>query len=56
MWLRLQHKQLDLRLRIVNVPGVHEEMQRNSVEMEKNKDKASNCDVYITCVDVRCFV
>ena len=29
----------------------------NSVETEKNRDtESSNCDVYLTCVDVRCFL
>jgi len=55
MRLRLEQtqKQVDLRLRIVTVAGVQEEVQRNSVETEKNKDKSSSCDVYVTCDGVR---
>jgi len=26
------------------------------VETEKNRDKSSNCDSYVTCVDVHCFL
>ena len=37
---------------IVTVPGVQEEVRRNGVETEKNRDKSSNCDVCVTCVDV----
>ena len=47
---------MDLLLRIIPVPGVQEDAQRNGVETEKNKDKSSHCDVYITCDDVRCFL
>ena len=46
----------DLRVRIVTVPGVQEEVQKNGVETEKNRDKSSNCDVYVTFDDVRCFL
>jgi len=56
MRLRLQQKQVDFRLRIVTVPGVQEEARTNGVETEKNKDKSSNCDIYVTCVDVCCFL
>ena len=56
MRVRLQLKQVDLRLRIVTVPGVQEEVRRNGVEMEKNRDKSSNCDVDVTCDAVRCFL
>ena len=49
-------KQVDLRLRIVTVPGVQEEVRKNGVETEKNRDKSSNCDVCVTCDDVRCFL
>ena len=49
-------KQVDLRLRIVSVPAVHEEVRNNGVETEKNRDKSSNCDIYVTCDDVRCFL
>ena len=45
----------DLRLRIVTVPEVQEEVQRIDVETEKNRDKSRNCDVYVTWDDVRCF-
>ena len=55
MRLRLQLKQVDLQLRIVTVPGVQEEVRKNGVEMEKNRDKSSNYDVYVTCDDARCF-
>ena len=54
--LRLQLIQVDLRLRILTVPGVQEEVRRDGVETEKNRDKSSNCDVYVTCDDVRCFL
>jgi len=33
------------------VPEVLEEVQRNGVETGKNRDKSSNCDVYITCFE-----
>jgi len=55
MRLRLKQKQVDLRLRIVTVPGVQEEARTNGVQTEKHKDKHSNCYVYGTYVDVRCF-
>ena len=55
MWLRLQQKQVDLRLRIVTMPGVQQEMRRNGMETEKNRDKSSDCDFDVTCVHVRCF-
>jgi len=38
MWLRLQQKQMDFRLRVVSVPGVYEESPRNGVQTEKNRD------------------
>jgi len=47
---------VDLWLRIVTVPEVYGEARRNGVEMEKNRDKSDDCDNYVTCVDVRCFV
>ena len=53
---RLQLKQVDLRLRIVNVLGVQEELRRNGVETEKNRDKSSNCHVCVMCDDVRCLL
>jgi len=53
--LRLQQKQMDLRLRIATVPGVQEAARRNGEETEKNRDKPFNCEVYVTCDDVRCF-
>ena len=56
MRLRLQLKQVDLRLRIVTVPGVQEDVRRNGVETEKNRDNSSNYDVYVMCDDVRCFL
>jgi len=56
MRLRLQQKQVDLRLRIVTVPGVQKEARRNGVETEKNTDNSSSCDVYDTCDDVRYFL
>ena len=49
-------KQVDLRLRIVTVPGVQEEVRKNGVETKKNRDKSSNCDVCVTCDDVRCLL
>ena len=54
--LRLHQKQVDLRLRIVTLPGVQEELRENGVETEKNRDKSSNCDVCVTCDDVRCLL
>ena len=45
-----------LREILVTVPGVQEELRKNGVEMEKNRDKSSNCDVCVTCDDVRCFL
>ena len=56
MQLRHQLKQVDLRLSIVTVPGGQEDVRKNGVETEKNRDKSSNCDVYVTCDDVRCFL
>jgi len=47
MWLRLEQKQVDFRLRIFTVPGAQEEARRNGVEMEKNKDKSNSCDVSV---------
>jgi len=38
------------------VPGDQEEAQRNDVETKTNKDKSNNCDVSVTCDDVRCFL
>jgi len=36
---------------------IYEEAQRNGVETKKNRDKSSNCDIYVTaCVDVRGFL
>jgi len=32
------------------------EARRNGVGTEKNTDKSSNCDAYVTCDDVRCFL
>jgi len=55
MRLRLKQKQVDLRLRIVTVPGAQEEAQRNGVQTETNKDKFSSCDVSVTCDDVHYF-
>jgi len=46
---------VDLRLRIVTVPGAQEEAQRNGVGTEKEKDNSSSCDVSVTCDDLRCF-
>ena len=37
------------------MPGVQEGFRENGVETEKNRDKSSNCDVCVTCDDVRCF-
>ena len=56
MRLQFQLKQVDLRLRIVSVPAIHEEVRNNGVETENNRDKSSNCDIYVTCDDVRCFL
>jgi len=51
-------KKVDLWLRIVTVLvlRVKGEAQRNGVETKKNSDKFSNCDSYVTCVHVRCFL
>ena len=38
------------------MPGVQEEFRENCVETEKNRDKSSNCDVCVTCDDVRCLL
>ena len=46
----------DLSLRIITAPEFYEEAWRNGVEMEKNRKKSSNCDSYVTCVDVHCFL
>jgi len=54
MRLRLEQKQLDLRLRIVTVLGTQEKARRKGVETEKTKDKFRSCDVSVTCYDVRC--
>ena len=54
MRLRLQQEKVDLRLRIVTVPGASEEAWKNGVETEENRDKSRNCDIYLTCDDVRC--
>jgi len=43
-------------VRIVTLPGVQEELRENGVETEKNRDKSSNCDVCVTCDDVRCLL
>jgi len=51
MRLRLQQKQVDL----WPVLSVSEEVQRNGVETENDRDTSSNCDVYVTCDDVRCL-
>jgi len=56
MRLRIQQEKVDLRLRIVTVPEILWGARRNSVETEKNRDKSINCDIYVTCVDVRCFL
>jgi len=37
------------------VPGAQEEVRRNGVETETNKDKSSSCDVAVSCEDGRCF-
>ena len=44
MRIRLQQNQVDLRFRIITVPGVQEEARRNGVETEMNKDVFSSCD------------
>ena len=49
-------KKVDLRLRIVTVPKVQEEARRNGAKTKKNGDKSSNYDIFVTCVDVRCFL
>ena len=36
--------------------GVQEEFRENGVETEKNRDTSSNCDVCVTCDDVRCLL
>jgi len=56
MRLRLQQEKVHLRLRIVAVAEVLEEAQKNGLEMEKDRDKSSNCDSHVICVDVRCFL
>jgi len=53
--LRLKQKQVNRRLRIVKVPGAQEEVRRNGVETEMNKESRS-CDVAVTCDDVRYFL
>jgi len=47
--LRLKHKQVDSRLKIVTAPGTQKEARRNGVQKETNKDKSSSCDVTVTC-------
>ena len=37
------------------VPDVSKEAHRNGVAVEKNRDKSSNQDSYVTCIDVHCF-
>ena len=54
MWLRLQQKQVDCRLRIVTVPGAAEEARKNGIETEENRDKSRDCDIFLTCNYVRC--
>ena len=49
-------KDKDLGLRIVTVPGVQEEARRKGVETDKNKDRSSSCDIYVTRDEVRCFL
>ena len=44
---------VDLRLRTVTVPEVLEEARRNGVQIQKNRNKSSICDNYITRVDIR---
>ena len=56
MRLSLQQEKVDLRLRIVTVPELQEEAQRNGMETQKNIDKSSNYENYVTCVDVCCFL
>jgi len=41
--------------RIVDAPGVQKMVKKNGAETEKNRDRSSNCDVYITCDDVHYF-
>jgi len=53
-WLRLQQKQVELRPRIVTEPGVQEEVRRNGVETEKNKDNFCSCDDFVTYDDDVC--
>ena len=52
MRLRLQQGKVDFQLRIVIVSEVQEGMQRNGGEMEKNRNKSSNFNSYVTCFDV----
>lgn len=56
MRYRLYQKQMDLRHRIDTVPRVQEKVRRNNVGAEMNKDKSSNCDVYVMYVDVCPFL
>ena len=56
MRLQLQQEKVDLWLRIVNVPEVQNEKRRDGVESEKNRDKSSIRDSYVTCVDVCLFL
>jgi len=43
------------RYKIVTVPGVQEEVQRNGVQTEINIDKSTSCDVSVSCNVVRVF-
>jgi len=56
MQYRLYQKQTDLRHRIDTVPRVQEEVRRIGVEPENNKDKSSNCDVYVMYIDLCPFL
>ena len=56
MPLRLQQETVDLWLRIVTVLEFQEEAPKDGVETEKNRDKSSDGDRHVKCVDVRCFL
>ena len=54
--LQLQQKKMDLRLTIVIMPEVYEEAQRKGMEAKKNRNKFRDCNSYVQCVDIRCFL
>jgi len=44
---------VDVLLKVVTVLEVEEEIRKNGVETEKNRDKSSKFDSYVTFVVVR---